>query len=97
VNNALVGTPLLRAGTWLALCAVVCFAGWRRRDTAAGAFAIGAGGSAVIYVLTFAAVGVASDFRYAYWALVAGLAGAVVIWPANWTFRRYSPAAPPRS
>jgi hypothetical protein len=97
VDDALLPTPLLRAGTWLLLCVVVALAGWRRRDTPAGAFAIGVGGSAVVYLLTFAAVGVASDFRYAYWAVLAGLAGAAVIWPTTWGGRRHSPAAHPPS
>jgi len=30
-------------------------------------------------VLSFYAVGVASDFRYAYWAVLAGMAGVVVV------------------
>jgi hypothetical protein len=100
VNDALVATPLLRAGPWLLVCIVVVAAGWRRRDSAAGAFTLGAGGSAVVYVLTFAAVGVASDFRYAYWAVLAGIAGAVVIWPMNrprLRDRRPSSAIPPPS
>jgi hypothetical protein len=29
-------------------------------------------------VFTFFAVGVASDFRYGYWAVLAGIAGSVV-------------------
>lgn len=93
VNNLLVATPLLRAGTWLVLCTAVCAFGWRRRDTPAGAFAVGVGGSAMVYMLTFAVLGVASDFRYAYWAVLAGLAGAVVIWPASRAGRRLLPAA----
>jgi len=96
VNDALVPTPLLRAGTWLALCAVVALLGWRRRDTPAGTLALGACGSAVVYVLTFAALGVASDYRYAYWAVLAALAGAAVIAP-SWRDRRRSADAPPRS
>jgi hypothetical protein len=39
---------------------------------AEGAFALGVCGSAAIYVLSFFAVGVASDFRYGYWAVLAG-------------------------
>ena len=100
VDEAIAPTPLLRAGTWLLLCAVVGMAGWRRRDTPAGAFVIGVCGSAVVYVLTFSALGVATDFRYVYWAVLAGLAGAVVIWPANWPSwrgRPHSPAAHPPS
>ena len=38
---------------------------------------IGVCGSAAVYVLTFVAVGVASDFRYGYWAVLGGIAGAI--------------------
>jgi hypothetical protein len=79
IHDALKATPLFRAGSWLILCVVVCVLAWRRRDTAAGVFAIGACGSGALYVLTFFAVGVASDFRYAYWAVLAGIAGAVAL------------------
>jgi hypothetical protein len=48
---------------------------WRRRDTPEGAFTIAACGSASLYVLTFFSVGVASDFRYGYWAVLASIAG----------------------
>ena len=79
VHDALKATPLFRAGSWLLLCIVVCGFAWRRRDTAAGTFAIGICGSAAVYVLTFFAVGVASDFRYGYWAVLAGIAGALAL------------------
>jgi len=78
LHDALKPTPLFRAGSWLVLCLAVCWFGWRRADTREGAFALGTCGSAVIYVLSYYPVGVASDFRYAYWAVVAGLVGAVV-------------------
>jgi hypothetical protein len=42
-----------------------------------GAFAVGVSASAIVYVMTFFAVGVASDFRYAYWCVLATLAGAI--------------------
>jgi hypothetical protein len=57
---------------------VVCGFAWRRRETPEGAFALGVGGSAAVYVLSFLAVGVASDFRYGYWAVLAGMVGGVV-------------------
>jgi hypothetical protein len=79
LHDALKPTPLFRAGTWLLLDLVVCWFAWRRRDTPAGAFALGTCGSAVVYVMTFFAVGVATDFRYAYWAVLAGLTGAVAV------------------
>jgi hypothetical protein len=50
---------------------------WRTRSTPAGGFAVSVTASAVIYVMTFFAVGVAADFRYAYWCVLATLAGAV--------------------
>ena len=39
---------------------------------------LGLCGSATIYVMSFFVVGVASDFRYGYWAVLAAIAGAVI-------------------
>jgi hypothetical protein len=79
LHDRLKPTLLFRAGAWLLVCAVVCGFAWCRRWRPEGAFALGACGSAAVYVLTFFAVGVASDFRYAYWAVLAGVAGCVVV------------------
>jgi hypothetical protein len=79
VHDSLLPTPLFRAGTWLLIDVIVCLFAWRRRDTPAGAFALGICGSAIIYIMTFLTVGVATDFRYAYWGVLAGLSGAVAI------------------
>ena len=79
LHDRLKPTPLFRAGTWLLVCIVMCGLAWRRRETPEGAFALGTCGSAAVYVLSFLAVGVASDFRYAYWAVLAGIAGGVVV------------------
>jgi hypothetical protein len=78
LHNALKPTPLFRVGTWLLVCVVACALAWRRRETPEGAFVLGACGSAALYVLNFGAVGVASDFRYGYLAVLAGIAGGVV-------------------
>ena len=78
IHDALKPTPLFRAGTWLLLCVAICAFGWSRRERPEGAYMIGVCGSAAVYVLTFYAVGVASDFRYAYWAVLASLTGVVV-------------------
>ena len=83
LHDRLKPTPLFSAGAWLLVCAIVCGFGWRRRETPEGAFALGTCGSAALYVLTFFAVGVASDFRYAYWAVLAGIAGGIVITSAR--------------
>ena len=83
VHDLLKPTPLLRAGFWLLACIVVCCVGWRRSPPREAAFALGVCGCATIYVLSFYAVGVASDFRYGYWAVLAAMAGAVVVWSGD--------------
>jgi hypothetical protein len=79
IHNMLKPTPLFRAGLWLLVCIAACAFAWGRRNTPSGAFAIGVCGSATVYMLSFFAVGVASDFRYAYWAVLASIAGAVAL------------------
>ena len=79
LHDLLKPTPLFRVGSWLFICMVVCGFAWRRRHRPEAAFAFGVCGSATVYVLSFSAVGVASDFRYGYWAVLAGIAGGVVV------------------
>jgi hypothetical protein len=79
-HDVLKPTPLLRAGFWLLACIVVCFWSWKRSGPREGAFALTVCGSATVYVLSFSALGVASDFRYGYWAVLAAFAGSVVAW-----------------
>lgn len=83
VDEALKPTPIMRAGTWLLIDIVILAFAWRRRETPEGAFAIGACGSAAIYVLTFFPVGVAPDFRYAYWTVLAVIASGAVMLSAQ--------------
>lgn len=83
IHDRLAPTPLFRAGTWLLVCALWFALAWSRRATPAGAFLIGTCGSAVVYMATFFPVGVAGDFRYALWAVLASLAGLAVV-SANW-------------
>ena len=95
IHDALEPTPLFRTGSWLLVCMAVCAFGWRQRERPEGAYIVGVCGSATAYVLTFYAVGVASDFRYAYWAVLAGLAGGVVA--AAGALRRRSAETAPSS
>ncbi len=81
IHDVLRPSWLFKPASWLLLCAGLCALGWRGRHTFAGAFVLGVCGSAVIYVATYFFVGVASDFRYAYWAVLAGIAGCVVLLP----------------
>ncbi len=78
-HDALKPTPLFRSGTWLATSLILAFFAWPRRKGPAGTFMLCVCGSAAIYMLTFLPVGVASDFRYAYWAVLATFAGVVMI------------------
>jgi hypothetical protein len=79
LHDALQPSFLFRPGLWLALALTICACAWRLRGVPAGAFAIGVTASAIVYVLTFFLVGVASDFRYAYWCVLATLIGAAVL------------------
>ena len=76
--DALTPTPLLRAGFWLLACIALCGIGWNRPPREA-TFVLSVCGSAAVYVLTLYGVGVASDFRYGYWAVLAAMSGGVVL------------------
>jgi hypothetical protein len=76
-HEVLKSTALFRAGTWLAFAAAVGALAWRGRATPAGTFAIGVTASGIVYILSFGVFGVAADFRYAYWCVLAGLVGLI--------------------
>jgi hypothetical protein len=94
LHDALQPTLLFRPGLWLALAVAVGGFAWRTRGTPAGAFAVSVTASAVVYVMTFFAVGVAADFRYAYWCVLATLAGGVAAVLARLTARPMQPEQP---
>jgi hypothetical protein len=77
LHDALKSTMLFRAGPWLLLSLATFLWVWPARATASGAFAISTAGAGIFYVLTFGLLGVATDFRYAHWGVVASLAGIV--------------------
>jgi hypothetical protein len=79
LHDALYPTPIFRAWPWLLACLAFIALAWRRRETPSGVFVMAICGSAVTYVLTFFLVGVASDFRYAYWAVLAAMAALPVL------------------
>jgi hypothetical protein len=76
LHGTLERTVLFRPALWLILALAVCAFAWPARTAPAGAFALGASASAVVYVMSFLVFGVAADFRYAYWCVIATLAGA---------------------
>jgi hypothetical protein len=61
------------------LALAICALAWRRRATPSGAFAIAVTSSGIVYVLTYFPFGVASDFRYAWWIVLAVLTGAAAV------------------
>jgi hypothetical protein len=77
LHELLQPTILFRAGVWVLLAIAIGAFSWRHRDTPAGAFAVAITSCAVLYMLSFALLGVAADFRYAYWCVLATLAAAV--------------------
>lgn len=96
VHDALKPTPLFRMGMWLLAGLLLCTLAWPRRNSPEGAFVLGVCGSAVLYVLSYLPLGVASEFRYIYWAVLASAAGlAVVLAPAAKNDARIAPARTP--
>jgi hypothetical protein len=77
LHDTLKPTLLFRPGFWLVLAALIFGMATRTRATPSGAFAIGVTGSAIVYVLTFLPFGVAADFRYGYWCVLASIAAMV--------------------
>jgi hypothetical protein len=78
LHDALQITPLYRGWLWLAACLALSAAALRARHSAEGAFVIGTCGSGLLYILTLFPVGVAPDFRFVYWGVLASIAGAAV-------------------
>ncbi len=77
LHDALQSTILYRAGLWL-IVSIATFAwSWPARGTASGTFAVCIAGAGIFYTLSFGLLGVATDFRYAHWGVVASLAGLV--------------------
>ncbi len=97
-HAALKTSILFRSGFWLLLTAAACALAWPARATSSGAFAIAATGSAVVYVLSFSALGVAAEFRYGYWCVLAALAGLVTALAARHepSGRPAAPSSPAR-
>jgi hypothetical protein len=79
VHDLLKPTLLFRMVTWFVACIGLCALAWRRRHDPDGAFVLGVCGSATLYVLSYLPLGVASEFRYIYWAVLASAAGAAVL------------------
>jgi hypothetical protein len=69
-SDALDRTPLFRPYLWLLLSAATVVLSRLAADSPQRRFAAAIGASAFLYLATYVVFGVASDFRYAYWAIV---------------------------
>jgi hypothetical protein len=74
IHDALEHTILFRPGLWLIACIAVGVLAWPSREAPLGAFAVAVTSCGVVYVMSFFVLGVAADFRYAYWCVLAALA-----------------------
>jgi hypothetical protein len=77
LHDVLAPSILFRPGLWLLLTIGVGVFAWPAREAPAGAFAVAITSCAGIYVASFFVLGVAADFRYCYWCVLATLAGVV--------------------
>lgn len=84
VHDALKATPLFRMAVWLFGSLVIATLAWRRRTTPAGAFALATSASGAAFLASYWAVGVAADYRYGYWTVLASLAGAAALAIRQW-------------
>jgi hypothetical protein len=77
LHKGLEDSILFRPLTWFALSVLLLPVFWRRRALPGGAFGLALLLSGLAYAGTFAAVGVAADFRYGYWMVLASIAAAL--------------------
>jgi hypothetical protein len=90
-TDALKESFLFRPLTWLLMVLATLVAAWKYRTTPAGSYAVAMSASALAYVATFLLVGVASDYRYIYWVVAAGLTSAAMTALAWQTSRSGAP------
>jgi hypothetical protein len=87
IYKSLEKTIVFQPWLWLALAGAISAVAWRTRAKPTGAFAVGITACAVIYMATFLPVSVGSDFRYAYWCVLAVLAAGAG-WLSGWRERQ---------
>jgi hypothetical protein len=92
LHNTLQPTPLFWPAAWLLAAAAICVLSFPWRGKPAGGFSLALASCAVLYILSFAVLGVAADFRYAYWAVLSTLAALV---PLMIVMREHQTLLPP--
>ena len=92
-SNALATTPLFRPYFWLLIAGGALLISWFATDSPQRRFASALGASGFIYLATYVAFGVASDFRYAYWSILASCAAVAALGACAWRTPRHAAAA----
>lgn len=82
--GTLEATPLFRPYFWFLASLAVAALATLATDSPAARFAGALGASGGLYLATYAVFGVAPDFRYAYWSILATLAGAAALGACTW-------------
>jgi hypothetical protein len=83
INEVLKATPLFSLWPWFGLNVLLLLPAWRLRQSTLGNFAWSVSASATVYILAFFLIGVASDFRYGFWLVLADVAAAIALWAAR--------------
>jgi hypothetical protein len=81
----LTNTPLFRPYFWLVLGFAALALSFIAQPSPQRAFAGALSASGIVYLLTYTVFGVASDFRYAYWSIIATLAAGAALFGCAWT------------
>jgi hypothetical protein len=77
LHQVLAPSFLFRPGLWLILAVAIAAWAWPGRQQPNGAFAVAVTSCAAVYVASFFFFGVAADFRYAYWCVLAVISGGI--------------------
>jgi hypothetical protein len=89
----LAATPFFRPWPYVLLAAAVGLAALRARPSPNRAASLALATSSLLYIATYAIVGVAPDFRYAYWTIVAAFIAAFLTLPGKRKSVEQGPAA----
>jgi hypothetical protein len=93
IYDAMKESVIFRLGLWLIISIGIVGFTWRARGTPSGAFAVNVTVCGTAYVLSYAVLGVAADYRYGYWDVVGCLAALVPAMIARREMRSMKPDA----
>jgi hypothetical protein len=84
LSDALAATPFFRPYFWLAVLFLTFALSLAAAPSPLRNFAAAMSASGALYLVTYVVFGVASDFRYAYWSILAALAAGAGLLGCSW-------------